>query len=65
LQDVFLGAKDKFVRRQLAFMLARQQIVLDLDELLEDQEECVLTRASFECDAVPFDVGRGWRAGSL
>ena len=27
------------MRRQLAFMLARQQVVLDLDELLEGQEE--------------------------
>jgi hypothetical protein len=38
---VFLAAKDKHVRRQLAFMLARQQVVLDLDELLEGQEEYV------------------------
>lgn len=43
ITEVFLGAKDKFVRRQLAFMLARQQVVLDLDTLLEDQEQCVDT----------------------
>lgn len=29
---------DKFVRRQLAFMLARQQIVFDLTDVLPDED---------------------------
>jgi len=40
ITDLFVSCKDKMTRRQLAFMLARQQIVLDVEELLEDDESC-------------------------
>eukprot|EP00040_Diaphanoeca_grandis_P034210 m.211071 g.211071 ORF g.211071 m.211071 type:complete len:905 (-) comp33103_c0_seq1:362-3076(-) len=36
IQEVFFAPADGAVRRQLAFMLARQGVVLDLDELVED-----------------------------
>jgi len=39
IEDVFMSAGDKHVRRQLAFMLGRQQVVMDLEELLDEKEE--------------------------
>jgi len=39
VSELIVQCKDVNTRRQLAFMLARQQIVLDLDELLEDEED--------------------------
>lgn len=39
IQEVFLSTQDLYMRRQLAFMLARQQVVLDLEELLEDDPD--------------------------
>ena len=39
VSDLVVSCKDTYTRRQLAFMLARQQIVLDLEELLGDEED--------------------------
>lgn len=39
ITNVFLTCKDLQIRRQLAFMLARQQIILDPEELLPDDDE--------------------------
>jgi len=39
IQEVFLSAEDMYMKRQLAFMLARQQVVLDLEELIEDDPD--------------------------
>jgi len=36
VQDIFKTCTDTSIRRQLAFMLARQQVVIDVEELLED-----------------------------
>ncbi len=39
IQEVFYGCKDNFVRKQLAFMLGRQQIFWELDETRVDDAE--------------------------
>lgn len=39
ITDVFVSCKERHIRRQLTFMLARQQIVLDVEELLEEELE--------------------------
>eukprot|EP00041_Stephanoeca_diplocostata_P037281 m.1401556 g.1401556 ORF g.1401556 m.1401556 type:complete len:909 (+) comp25008_c0_seq5:69-2795(+) len=38
IQSTFVNCTDKSIRRQLAFMLARQQIVFDLTEVLPDED---------------------------
>ncbi len=39
IQSVFNGCKDTLIRKQLAFLLARQQIFWDLDDTIEDADE--------------------------
>merc|ERR1719272_913187 len=36
VQDIFKTCPDNSIRRQLAFMLARQQVVIDVEELLDE-----------------------------
>lgn len=41
IKQVFNGCEDTSIRKQLAFMLVRQQITIDVDESLPDSEDLV------------------------
>jgi len=41
IEEVFLACKDSVMRKQLAFMLGRQQIFLELNEELEDYDDLI------------------------
>jgi len=41
VKEIFLACKDQLVQKQLAFILGRQQIFLDLEEDMEDSEDLV------------------------
>lgn len=41
IEEVFLACKDSTMRKQLAFMLGRQQVFLELSEELEDYDDLI------------------------
>ncbi|RUS76686.1 hypothetical protein EGW08_015541 [Elysia chlorotica] len=39
VEEIFLGCPDQLVKKQLAYMLGRQQISLELHEMMDDRED--------------------------